>query len=52
MNHYLVTLVCGNTRTACDIIARSSVQAALIGLRTLPATAVPLRITSKLAGAA
>lgn len=47
MNHYLITLIHGHTRTVRNVIARSSMQATLIGIRMLPDTKQPVSIFCK-----
>lgn len=47
MNHYLVTLIHGSERIVRHIIAHSSMQAALIGIRMMPDTHQPVSIFCK-----
>jgi hypothetical protein len=47
MNHFVVTLIYGSERIVRNVIARSSMQATLIGIRMLPDTNAPLAIICK-----
>ena len=47
MNHYLVTLLHGSERTVRKVIASSSMQATLIGIRMLPDLDAPVSIFCK-----
>lgn len=47
MNRYLVTLIQGSTRTVRNVIANSSMQATLIGIRMMPDTGLPISIFCK-----
>jgi hypothetical protein len=47
MNHYLVTLIQGATRTVRKVIASNSMQATLIGIRMMPDTHQPVSIFCK-----
>jgi hypothetical protein len=50
VNHYLITLIHGSDRTVRQIIAHSSMQATLIGIRMLPKLDAPISIFCKPAG--
>jgi len=52
MNHYLITLIHGGEKIVRNVIAHSSMQATLIGIRMLPDTNAPLAIICKPAEAA
>ena len=47
MNHYRITLIQGTDRTVRKIIAHSSMQATLIGIRMLPKLDAPISIFCK-----
>jgi len=52
MNHYLITLIHGRTRTVRNVIAASTMQATLIGIRMLPDASAPLAVICKPKGMA
>jgi hypothetical protein len=47
MNQYIITLIQGSTRTVRKVIAHSSMQATLIGIRMMPETHSPVSIFCK-----